>query len=89
MISCDVTLDDGTSMELMRTWATLTSRPRPPFLFLSGDILGSAGAPEFAEPNVHLMQKPVDLKELRALVATVVAQAKGAGGTGGAGAHAA
>jgi CheY-like chemotaxis protein len=74
IVVSDVQLDDGTGVDLHNRWANLTTKSRPPFLFLSGDSLAGAIGDAAKEEDVYMLQKPVDLRDLRNMIGTILAK---------------
>ncbi len=72
LIVSDVQLDDGTGVDLYHAWAKHTANHRPPFLFLSGDILSGVIGKAANEEDVYMLQKPIDLQDLRTQVNTIL-----------------
>jgi PAS domain S-box-containing protein len=69
LVVSDVHLNDGTGLDLLHQWNACAGYPRPPFLFLTGDLVSPSLEAVCAEAHARVLQKPMDLREFRAAVA--------------------
>lgn len=72
LVVADVFLTDGNGLDLYEKWMQRSGRPRPPFLFLTGDIVNAELEDLIESRGVPLCYKPVDLKAFRQAVRTLL-----------------
>lgn len=68
LVVTDIHLPDGTGMQFFEAWGRHSSRPRPRFLFLTGDIVTEQMEQTCQANGARILQKPVNLRDLRAAV---------------------
>jgi two-component system NtrC family sensor kinase len=61
LVVTDIRLGEGTGFSLYENWSLWTHHPRPPFLFMTGDVLNSATVGDIETRGLHLLHKPIDL----------------------------
>lgn len=65
LVVADIRLGDGTGLDLYERWPGHSRYPRPPFLFLTGDIVSAELHRDIERRSLPLLYKPVDLKAFR------------------------
>ncbi len=65
LVVTDIYLPDGTGVEFFQGWGRHSTRARPRFLFLTGDIVTEQLEQMCQENGARVLQKPVNLREFR------------------------
>lgn len=61
LIVTDIRLGDGAGTDLFERWPEGSANVRPPFLFMTGDVLNAALEEAIEKKALPLLRKPVDL----------------------------
>ena len=72
VVVADVRLGEGSGLDLRENWFKWSPFPRPPFLFLTGDVLNPGLEKTMEEKSLILLHKPVDLDALLGTLADLL-----------------
>jgi two-component system NtrC family sensor kinase len=61
LVVADIRLGEGTGLQLYEKWSLWSPHPRPPFLFMTGDVVVPSLGEELERKGLHLLHKPIDL----------------------------
>jgi DNA-binding NtrC family response regulator len=75
LVITDVRLGEGTGLSLYENWGLWTTQPRPPFLFMTGDVLNGAAVLDIEKKGLPLLRKPIDLSTFQNAVRKILAAA--------------
>lgn len=75
LVITDVRLGEGTGLSLYENWSLWTTQPRPPFLFMTGDVLNGAAVVDIEKKGLPLLRKPIDLSTFQHAVRKILAGA--------------
>src|SRR5207249_3914563 len=73
LVVTDIQLGDGLGLDLFDKWPQWSRRPRPPFLFLTGDVLNAAWEQAIQEKGLAFLQKPVDVPSFQTALRRLLA----------------
>lgn len=73
LVVTDVGLGKGTGLDLHDGWSRWTLQARPPFLFVTGDIINSPTHKTLEKRGLPVMHKPLDLEGLQRAVRSLLA----------------
>ncbi len=65
LVIADIRLDEGTGINLFENWDLWSNKPRPEFLFLTGDVINATLAQEIEKKGLRLLHKPIDLSSFQ------------------------
>jgi two-component system NtrC family sensor kinase len=68
LVVADIRLGEGTGIHLFENWAEWSHHPRPPFLFITGDVVNQALAHEIETKGLRILHKPLDVSSLQTAV---------------------
>jgi DNA-binding NtrC family response regulator len=75
LVITDVRLGEGTGLSLYENWGLWSTHPRPPFLFMTGDVLNGAAVLDIEKKGLPLLRKPIDLSTFQNAVRKILAAA--------------
>lgn len=75
LVISDVRLGEGTGLSLYENWGLWTSQPRPPFLFMTGDVLNGPAVLDIEKKGLPLLRKPIDLLTFQNAVRRILSAA--------------
>jgi two-component system NtrC family sensor kinase len=73
LVVTDVRLGEATGLSLYENWGLWSSHPRPPFLFMTGDVLTGTTVSDIEARGLTLLRKPIDLVTLQSVVRNALA----------------
>lgn len=73
LVISDVRLGEGTGLSLYENWSLWTAHPRPPFLFMTGDVINGASVIDIEKKGLPLLRKPIDLSTFQHAVRKILA----------------
>jgi two-component system NtrC family sensor kinase len=68
LVVADIRLGEGTGINLYENWELWSTRPRPPFLFITGDVVNPTLAHEIETKGLKLLHKPIDIASFQLAV---------------------
>jgi len=77
LVVADIRLGEGTGIHLFENWAEWSKHPRPPFLFITGDVVNTALAHEVETKGLRILHKPLDISSLQTAVRGLLVQVSG------------
>lgn len=74
LVITDLRLGNGTGLDLYQNWGFWSGDSRPPFLFLTGDVLNAAMRQEIESRGLPLLLKPVDLESIQQMIRRLLSE---------------
>lgn len=68
LVVADIRLGEGTGINLYENWALWSKHPRPPFLFITGDVVNPTLAHEIESKGLSLLHKPIDVSSFQTAI---------------------
>ncbi len=68
LVVADIRLGEGTGINLFENWGLWSRHPRPPFLFITGDVVNTTLAHEIETKGLRLLHKPIDVSSFQSAV---------------------
>ena len=73
LVVTDIRLGEGTGLSLYENWTLWSGKPRPVFVFMTGDVVNTTLAQEMEKKGVHILHKPIDMTSFQTTLRTVLA----------------
>ena len=73
LVVTDIRLGEGTGLSLYENWTLWSGKPRPAFVFMTGDVVNTSLAQEMEKKGVHILHKPIDMTSFQTTLRTVLA----------------
>jgi two-component system NtrC family sensor kinase len=72
LVIADIRLGEGTGLGLFEGWSLWTRSPRPPFLFITGDVVNSILSQEVEGKGLQILHKPIDVSSFQVAVRSLL-----------------